>query len=358
MHPILSDSRRFLVYIAAWLLTGCFIARLLVVADLTNWSYSLLFSLPLTLLCGFFSSSAYFVCRSIPFNQRAFLTAVVVFASASLISGLLWLGVCHGWNKVLMILLEDPNSLHISQHLSVIFFLAGFTLYLLALLAFDVYIAFDNMRASERREAASRLLARDAELQVLRSQIDPHFLFNSLNSISALTAIDAASARDMTIALADFFRQTLTIAEKEKIALKEELRLCENFLAVEKIRFGKKLGTEFHVSEEAEQALIPPMILQPLLENAIKHGIRNLAKGGVIVVTILQRERWLHISVQNPVSPEPVNSTGNGLGLVNLRQRFAALYGEQARVSWQQTDEKFLLEMALPFEQEIHDRHE
>lgn len=352
MHPILSDFRRFLVYIVACLLMGIGIARLLVVAGLTTMSYALLLSLPLVLLGGFLASSAYFVCRSLPIAHRRMVTAVLVFGSASLISGLIWLGICHGWNKVLMFLMEDGTALQITPHLSVLFFLAGFALYLLALLAFDLYIAFANMREAERREAASRLLARDAELQVLRSQIDPHFLFNSLNSISALTAIDPAGARSMTIALADFFRQTLSVAEKEKISLNDELRLCENFLAVEKIRFGKKLGSTFNISPDAGQAMIPPMILQPLLENAIKHGIRNLPRGGVITVTVFRRDQWLHISVQNPVGSVGSNSTGNGLGLHNLRQRFAAIYAEQARVTWQQTENEFLLEMALPYEQD------
>ncbi|MFZ6742073.1 sensor histidine kinase [Undibacterium sp. JH2W] len=352
MHPILSDRRRFLVYISTWMLIAVLIARLLVANDLANWTYALWFSMPIALFTGFLTSSAYFVCRSLPFNQRSFSIATLVFCSAAMISGMSWLGLCHGWNKVLVAVTDETSAVHITTHLSVLFFITGFAIYLLALLAFDVYIAFDNIREAERREAASRLLARDAELQVLRSQIDPHFLFNSLNSISALTAIDATAARSMTIALADFFRQTLAIAEKEKISLKEELRLCENFLAVEKIRFGEKLGIEFAVTTEAENALIPPMVLQPLLENAIKHGIRNLPKGGVIVVTIFQRDRWLHIAVENPLSPAPASSTGNGLGLSNLRQRFFALYGEQARVTWQQTDEKFILEMAMPFEQD------
>ncbi|MFZ6767899.1 sensor histidine kinase [Undibacterium sp. Di26W] len=352
MHPILSDFRRFLLYIAACLLIGVGIARLLVAAELSTMSYALLFSLPLALLGGFLASSAYYVCRSLPIAHRRMVTAVLVFGSASLISGLSWLGICHGWNKVLFFLLEDGTELQITPHLSALFFLAGFALYVLALLAFDLYIAFDNMHEADRREAASRLLARDAELQVLRSQIDPHFLFNSLNSISALTAIDPTSARSMTIALADFFRQTLSIAEKEKISLNDEVRLCENFLAVEKIRFGKKLGNTFDISPDAGQALIPPMILQPLLENAIKHGIRNLPQGGIITVTIFRRDQWLHISVKNPVASEASNSAGNGLGLQNLRQRFAAIYGEQARVSWQQTENEFLLEMALPYEQD------
>lgn len=354
MHPVLSDFRKFLWYVAAWLLTGIFIAKLLVAADLTLWPYALWFALPLTLTYGFLASSAYYVCRAFPFSRRSLLLAIALFGGSALISGLLWLALSYGWNRVLSALSDAPAALEMAPRLAVALLAAGCGFYLLSLLAYDVLIAFENVRAAERREAESRLLARDAELQVLRSQIDPHFLFNSLNSISALTAIDPSGARDMTIALADFFRQTLALSERGKIALAEELRLCENFLAIEKIRFGKKLQVEMHVDADVEPVLIPPMILQPLLENAIKHGIRNLAAGGVISVTALRRDGWLHIAVQNPLAPAASTSKGNGLGLVNLRQRFAALYGEQARVSWRRNEQEFLVEMALPFEQDSH----
>ncbi|MBI3283824.1 MAG: histidine kinase [Burkholderiales bacterium] len=355
MHPILSDFRKFLWYVAVWLLAGVFIAKLLVTAGLSPWSYALLFALPPALVYGFLASSAYYLCRAFPYSRRSFLLAIAVFGGAALISAFVWLALCHGWNRALTSLTEDAAALVIAPHLSAALLAGGFGVYLLSLLAYDVLIAFDNVRAAERQAAESRLLARDAELQVLRSQIDPHFLFNSLNSISALTAIDPAGARTMTIALADFFRQTLALSKQEKITVAEEWRLCENFLAVEKIRFGKKLQLELSLSPDAEPALIPPLILQPLLENAIKHGIRNIATGGVIAVTILKRGQWLHIAVQNPVVPLALASPGNGLGLHNLRLRFVALYGDQARVSWSKTPQHFLVEMSLPFERESHE---
>jgi len=190
-------------------------------------------------------------------------------------------------------------------------------------------------------------------LQMLRTQVNPHFLFNSLNSISALTTIDAKAAREMTIALAQFFRQTLALANVRKISLASELALCESFLTVEKIRFGKKLDAAIDASPDALNGLIPPMILQPLLENAIKHGIRNIAAGGVITVHITRRDSWLHITVDNPVEPDAPVAPGNGTGLQNIQRRCATLYDERARIVWQRNDDhRFVVEMTIPFELE------
>lgn len=348
MHPILSDVRKLLWYMAAWLLIGVFIGAVLVTADLARWANALFFSVPVSLVYGFVASSAYYVCRSLPIARRHLLLVVAVFGAASIVSGFVWLALCQAWNLIGRTVGEDWTSIFISQHLAVALFVAGFVFYLLSILAHDVLIVIENVRVAERREAESRMLARDAELQVLRSQINPHFLFNSLNSISALTTFDGQAARAMTIELAQFFRQTLALSEKTRIPLADEISLCESFLAIEKIRFGNKLETEIHVADNALHAFIPPMILQPLVENAIKHGIRDLVDGGVIRITGFVRDQWLHVSIENPVDANPSAIAGNGLGLRNLQQRFATTYGAKARVAWTTSNGEFLVEMAMP----------
>jgi len=196
------------------------------------------------------------------------------------------------------------------------------------------------------------VLARDAELQMLRTQINPHFLFNSLNSISALTAFDPAAARDMTVDLAQFFRRTLALAERERITLGEEVVLCEHFLAIEKRRFGAKLNAELRISPAAAECLLPPMTLQPLLENAIKHGIRQVEGGGTIAVDALVRDGWMHVAVTNPVARDDVPASGHGVGLKNIRERLAVLYGARARIAWQRSETQFAIEINLPAETE------
>ncbi|MFZ6861485.1 sensor histidine kinase [Undibacterium sp. Ji67W] len=350
MHPLLSDFRRFLWHIAIWLAAGLLLAKILVLAEFSNFSYACSFAVPVSLFFGFLTSSAYYICRSFQIQKYTFFLIALVFIISSLISAAVATGVAHAWNLLLENLTEITSPHNITSKLDIALFAIYFVFYLLALLTYDVVIAFEHIQAAEKRETHAHLLARDAELQVLRSQIDPHFLFNSLNSISALTAIDAKAAREMTIALADFFRKTLTLSEQEKVNLEQELSLCEDFLAVEKIRFGKKLQINIEADDSTKDALIPSMILQPLLENAIKPGIRTIRQGGCITVKILRNTDWLYIRVTNPVTNDISPATGSGLGLQNLRSRFHALYDDQARVEWKRTEQEFVVELTLPWE--------
>lgn len=350
MHPILSDFRRFVWYLAAWLMTGVLLSRLLFSVGYAGWGYSLTFTLPVVLVFGFIVTSPYYICRTFPLTKRTIFLVFLIFGSSSIVSGLLLLAISEAWNMLLMSVTEQGKALTISNQLAIIIFITGLAVYLISLLAYDVLITFENLRDAERREAHSLLHAREAELQVLRTQIEPHFLFNSLNSISALTSIDPAAARNMAISLADFFRKTLTLSEHKMITVREELDLCSHFLAVEKIRYGQKLEVGITADRDTELALIPPMSLQPLFENAIKHGIRQLSEGGVISASISRRNDWLHIRVQNPVSDKVATDNGIGLGLTNLRERFHTLYGDRSRVHWSRTDELFFVEISLPTE--------
>src|SRR5205085_9605400 len=151
----------------------------------------------------------------------------------------------------------------------------GFLFYLMSV---ALHYALLAMEAS--REAA--LQARDAELRALKSQINPHFLFNCLNSISALTTTDPAKARDMCVRLSDFLRNTLGLGERESIAWLDELELARTYLEVEKVRFGARLRVEMDIEEACSECQVPPLVLQPLVENAIRHGIATLVDGGLV----------------------------------------------------------------------------
>jgi LytS/YehU family sensor histidine kinase len=232
--------------------------------------------------------------------------------------------------------------------------LLGGGAYLIALLMHDIGRAAEQLRDAQTREDQSRLQARDAQLQMLRTQISPHFLFNSLNSISALTSHNAAAARDMTLELAAFFRKTLALAEQERIALSQEIALCQHFLAVEKIRFGDKLRVAMDVSQAAGSVLIPPMLLQRCVENAIKHGVRHLPDGGCVTLRAFVQEPWLYVTIENPVDPDALAYAdvemveGRGVGLANIRQRLSTVYGGQARIAWDLQQQRFSIEMVLP----------
>lgn len=355
MHPLLADYRKLLCYFLAWLAAGTLLGAMLAMAEAAPWRNALLFALPVCLAYGFFALSAYYLCRALPLARRDAYTVVLSYSGASLAAGCTWLALCYTWNDLLGNLGADWAAITVSRRLLVALFAAGLVTYLLSLLVHDVLIAFESIWAAERREAEARALAREAELQVLRAQIDPHFLFNSLNSISALTSLDADAARAMTISLAEFFRHTLALSGRSSITFAEEMTLCEHFLAVEKIRFGERLRTAIHVDAAAQDALLPALSLQPLLENALKHGIRNLSEGGLISVTVRVTGDRLSIAMENPVDTAPTPASDNGVGLKNLRQRLQALYGERAQLAWRRTeDQRFVVALSIPYERNAH----
>ena len=159
----------------------------------------------------------------------------------------------------------------------------------------------------------------------------------------------------MTIALAQYFRQTLALSEQATIALEQEVAHCQSFLAIEKQRFGAKLSVDIQLQDLAQTALVPPMLLQPLVENAVKHGIAQRVGAGVVAIHARVQGNWLHLSVENPIDADALHAhaahalDGLGLGLRNCHQRLRNLYGDQARITQHATTERFAVELTLPF---------
>jgi two-component system sensor histidine kinase AlgZ len=197
------------------------------------------------------------------------------------------------------------------------------------------------------------ILAREAELKALKAQVNPHFLFNSLNSISALTSSDAPRAREMCVLLGDFLRRTLGLGEKSAIPLEEELSLVRAFLAVEKIRFGARIQMEENIQHEALQIQIPPLLLQPLVENAVAHGIANLVEGGWIRLDAKYSGGNLSISLENNFDPDAPPRRRGGVGLANVRQRLFARYGESASFVASTDGSRFRVAIEMPIDLEV-----
>ncbi|MEO7106923.1 MAG: histidine kinase [Rhodoferax sp.] len=354
MHPVLSSLRALSSYLLAWLAGGGAFAWALVASAQTPWRNALWFAVPVCLAYAFVIPSAYYVCRALPFTRRRLSVGAGLFASASAIAGAVGWGICLGWNRLSMTMEQGWAGIEVAPGTGLVYFAVAAGIYLFSLLLHDVMMALDQMRHAQQRELQSRALAHEAELQMLRTQINPHFLFNCLNSISALTSMDAAAARGMTIALAQYFRQTLSLSEQASIPLAQELAHCQCFLDIEAMRFGAKLAVDIAVDGTAQTAQVPPMVLQPLVENAVKHGIARSTCAGTVHITGTVRGAWLHLSVDNPTEDDDgynkgAADLGLGLGLRNIRQRLHALYGDQARITQRVTDHRFVVELTLPF---------
>lgn len=188
---------------------------------------------------------------------------------------------------------------------------------------------FNNVNQQKEniaRKTDAEKLLREAELTGLRQQLQPHFLFNSLNSISALAGSKPEEARKMIQQLSDFLRGTLKKDDNQMLSLKEELKHLQLYLDIEKVRFGHRLMTDIHKDEKSLQLMLPPLLLQPLVENAIKFGLYDTTGNVTIQITTKEENKDLVISITNPFDIETAQPKGTGFGLKSVQRRLYLLF--------------------------------
>jgi two-component system sensor histidine kinase AlgZ len=188
-----------------------------------------------------------------------------------------------------------------------------------------------------------------ARLDSLRSRIRPHFLFNTMNSIASLIASRPDAAERAVEDLSELFRASLQ-ENTRVVTVDDELHLCELYLGIEKLRLGERLQVEWRVDPAARTQPMPSLILQPLVENAVYHGISQLPQGGAVVVTVAQTKSKLHVRVENPVPIRAAQSQGHHMALNNIELRLHALYGGEAGMKSVQSETSFLIEFSYPLD--------
>ena len=347
MHPILGRVDRLAAYLVVWLTAGVLAAGLFTRFGL-GWGEALALLIPLFLVYAFVCLSAWYVSRATPLTTTSALRVLVSSILTSMFASGLWLGLTTGWTAVLSLTATFAPAAERYARQRPFLLAIGVLLYLLSLAVHYVLIAFDTVRDAERRQLELEILTRDAELRALRAQIDPHFLYNSLNSISALTGSDAPGARRMCLLLGEFLRNTLDVSTRQKIPIVDELALAERFLSIEQVRFGSRLRVERRVDADASACLVPPLLLQPLVENAVTHGIAHLLEGGLIRVDISRRNGQLSIVIENPCDADAPSSRSGGMGLANVRGRLDAMFGREARIDARAEAGQFRVELQLP----------
>lgn len=346
MHPTFNRPGRLAAYLGGSLLVGLLLAGMLSRQGL-GWLEALALAVPACLVYAFTCLSAYYVCLAAPLKTSELSRIVATAGVAATMASVLWLAIVRAWYAVLDGLPFGAfESTRYPQQVPLLF-TAGVLLFLLSMAVHYAILAFDAVREAERRQLQAEVLARDAQLSALRAQLDPHFLYNSLNSISALTTIDPTGARRMCLMLGDFLRETMSVGSRQWIPLSEELALASQFLDIEQVRFGDRLRVERHDDEAAAGCPVPPLLLQPLVENAVTHGIARLLEGGTIRVDVVRRDGIVSIAIENPRDAD-VRLSQTGVGLHNVRQRIAALFGDAARLDARADGDRFRVELNLP----------
>ncbi|NJD08741.1 MAG: sensor histidine kinase [Methylococcaceae bacterium] len=211
-----------------------------------------------------------------------------------------------------------------------------------------LWLRFQFVQHEKRRQSRAEAQAR---LDSLQARMRPHFLFNSLNAIAGLTRLDPRKAEELLLDLAELFRAILK-KDQPLYPLREEIQLARQYLNIEQQRLGHRLQIQWAIASESEGYLVPPLSLQPLLENAVYHGIEPSESGGTIDITARLRHDRLLITVTNPVPDRAGNGfrsrPGNRLALENLRLRLDSCYAGEARLLTSQVDDRYQVRLVLP----------
>jgi len=270
--------------------------------------------------CGFISNNLQYY---LPKRERYWYILIISLG----LSGLILLA-CKG---LLVPILNDPKeAVNYAQFFSkswpvrfdIIFLQVG----CMTILSVLWYSSEEEQQNRQRRSDAEKL-SKEAELFKLRQQLAPHFLFNSLNSISALIGSRPEQARKMIQQLSDFLRNNLKKEEQQWVPLSEELQYLELYLDIEKVRFGHRLDTVIECDENCLGSRLPPMLLQPIVENAIKFGLYDTTESVTISIRARIEDRFIRIEVQNPFDPDTTRpKKGTGFGLTSIQRRLYLLF--------------------------------
>ncbi|MHA7111690.1 sensor histidine kinase [Sunxiuqinia elliptica] len=342
-HPFISNKTLMLYYGVFWLIIG--ISNILIqylwygvdlnIAFLYAFSYFGLYPI--------LGGSIWFIIKFNSLDEKEFIWVMLYhFIGATILNGI--------WVYLSFIMIKIVNPEHLEELYETLpgKIFSGYVMYVIYVLFFYSINYYQTLREKVKREAELKSLIREAELSALKSQINPHFLFNSLNSIASLTISAPEKAQEMVINLSRFMRYSLQHDQDETVSLKDELENIKLYLSIEKVRFGKKLNPVFEIEKSCHNFQIPNMILQPLFENAIKYGVYEATDPVSIKTSCKDESNHVLIRIENDYDADSAMNRGEGIGLRNIRQRLELIYGsgDLLRITDQKTS--FIVELLLP----------
>ncbi|MCX6236594.1 MAG: histidine kinase [Bacteroidia bacterium] len=344
-HPVTANKISGLIY---WFLT----VAIGITQAVFNSYYQILpvtvafvDGLTFSLVLGILGVALWYVVRYNDPEKSAVIQIIVSHFASAIVFTSLWIlssGI------IVKILINDSLYDHYLGSLITERIIGGLLFYALLVSVYYTYVYSQHNQEKQLREAEWRHQIRKTQLSALKSQINPHFLFNTLNSIASLTLTNPEKAHGMVIALSDFMRYSLRKQQDDMVTLEVELRNIGLYLQIEKIRFGNNLVYRFDVEKECNHHLIPNLILQPLFENAIKYGVYETSKPVEIILEARKLPASMELKLINNFDPESVPQKGEGVGLANINDRLLLLYGSTRLLSVVREKTQFLVTMIIP----------
>lgn len=347
-HPFTSQRRALVVYSIIWLLVAAGNTLMLRLNRDFPISVSISEAVLQNFLFALLGLIIWYPTRYIPFRKEAWFYSILAHVMAGIVIIAIWLMLTVGILRALFGSDEMYNS-----YLSSSVFWRGFIgvmVYLMIVLIYYLVSYARSLRERAQAEEKLKTLVKESELNMLKAQINPHFLFNSLNSISSLIISNPEEAREMTIRLADFLRYSLKHRENEFVTLQEEMVRMKDYLSIEKVRFGEKLNYNLNAAEDCSQVQVPTMILQPLIENAIKHGVYESLEPVSITFSCAIRNEYLQLELKNDYDPNQPSRRGTGVGLQNVSERIRLAYDGRASMAKTSEHGVFKVTLYIPVE--------
>ena len=345
-NPILSSRRTFYYYLGIWVLVIFFHSLLLNFSGQIEFIPAFTDSIITNLLFAAIGLGLWFPIFFAKSEDEKLLNTIINNIVGGIVAISFWLGLSY----FMLISVFNANLKYTAFLRSSIPWRAGIGLlyYEVLILVYYLIIYYRNNKENQLKEAELKALVKESELNSLKSQINPHFLFNSLNSISSLTMIEPGKAQEMIIKLSEFLRYATSNKEEKLTTVNEEIRNIDRYLDIEKIRFGKRLTVKQTVDESCRNLQLPGLILQPLLENAVKYGVYESTDESVIEIICNCNSSALSIIVRNQWDPEFQANKGEGVGLKNIRSRLRILYNRDDLFSIRKENNIFEVKIVFP----------
>ncbi len=342
-HPFINNRTLSFYYAVFWLIIGLINLVVQTFWYGNDFNIGVIESLVIFVLYPIMGSSIWYIIQYNRLDENDWVKNILFHFVAATIMNIIWLYIGY-----VLVKLVDKEHVEFMQQAMPSKVLTGYLLYAGYVVFFYAVNYYNSLKEKIKKESEMKMLIRDAELSALKSQINPHFLFNSLNSISSLTMSRPEKAQEMVINLSAFMRYSLQHSREETVSLREELDNIKLYLSIEKVRFGKKLNPIFEVSDECLRARLPNMILQPLFENAIKYGVYEATEPVTISMRCKSEPNYFLITIENEYDRLSKKSKGEGIGLKNIRQRLELIYGNPNLLRITDLKTSFRVELMLP----------
>ncbi len=348
INPFVKNVKSFSVYLISWIFIFLVHSSILYfVIDLSltkclvdSFIFNFIF---LTLGLSFWYSTKF-----ISFEIYSTLKIMTNHITAAFFTSGIWIFL--GYWILSNIFNEDRIYLNFLYDSLIWRFFIGMLFYFITVALIYIIIYYSNFQEKVLKEAELKGLVKEAELKSLKYQINPHFIFNALNSISALTLSEPEQAREMTINLSSFLRKTLSSNEIQKSNLVDELSNAKLYLDIEKIRFGEKFTYSEEIEESCKELEVPSMILQPVFENAVKHGVYESIEPVNIHLKCEEHLEYMKITVINNYDEESVPHRGEGIGITNIQSRLRMIYNQDNLLKFSKKDGLFTVTIFIPVE--------